>query len=68
MAAVWSNAVRGVLRVALADRVLYSVRMGQSFGESVLTGRRRNSTMRAVSSADMFTLSAENLQELFLRR
>lgn len=52
----------------MESRVLYSVRQGQSFGESVLTGRQRSATVRAVVTSEMFTISADELQDLFLRR
>lgn len=58
-----------VLQVEIeGHRVLYIVRQGQSFGESVLTGRNRRSTERAATACDLFTLSAENLQKLFISR
>ena len=52
----------------LENRVLYSVKQGQSFGESVLTGRRRAATMRAISPCEMYTISATDLQSLFCKR
>ena len=48
--------------------MLYALRQGQSFGESVLTGRRRASTVRANTACEMYTISAEDLQDLFSRR
>jgi CRP-like cAMP-binding protein len=50
------------------NKVLYTVRQGQSFGESVLTGRRRAATLRAVTHCEMYTISAGDLQDLFTRR
>jgi CRP-like cAMP-binding protein len=49
-------------------RVLYRVRQGQFFGETVLTGRRRVATHRAASSCEMYIVSADDLGELFRRR
>ena len=53
---------------AIENRVLYSVRHGQSFGESVLTGRRRAATVRAITPCEMYTISRASLHELFNRR
>merc|ERR1712226_1554434 len=42
-------------------RVLYRVKQGQHFGETVLTGRRRIATHRATLSCEMFVISADDL-------
>lgn len=47
------------------EHFLYHVRQGGSFGESVLTGRRRSSTMRAVVACDMYTIPKDDLRTLF---
>ena len=52
----------------IESRVLYSVKQGQSFGESVLTGRKRSETMRSQTACDLFTISKDALQDLFSRR
>lgn len=49
-------------------RVLYRVRAGQHFGESVLTGRRRPATHRAAGMCEMLTISADDLSDLIHRR
>ena len=48
--------------------VLYRVRPGQFFGETALTGRRRSATHRASISCEMYTISTDDLMELFRRR
>jgi CRP-like cAMP-binding protein len=53
---------------AIESRVLYNVKAGQSFGESVLTGRRRASTIRAITPCEMYTVSRASLHELFNKR
>ena len=59
--------VKGQIEVisGVDGRVLYRIRNGSHFGESVLTGRRRSATHRAASSCEMFAISAEDLSELF---
>jgi hypothetical protein len=49
-------------------RVLYRIRQGSFFGESVLTGRRRSATHRAATACEFLLLSREALSELFARR
>jgi len=49
-------------------RVLYRLRQGQHFGESVLTGKRRSATHRAGGACEMFVISSEDLKELFEKR
>jgi len=46
-------------------RVLYRIRPGSFFGESVITGRRRAATHRAATTCEMFCISNSNLGELF---
>ena len=49
-------------------RVLYRVRQGQHFGETVLTGSRRPATHRAAAPCEMMVISSDELSELFKRR
>jgi CRP-like cAMP-binding protein len=49
-------------------RVLYRVRSGQHFGETVVTGRRRTATHRAAQSCEMLAVSSSDLQQLFSSR
>jgi len=49
-------------------RILYRLRQGQHFGESVLTGKRRSATHRAQGACEMFVISSEDLKELFEKR
>lgn len=49
-------------------RVLYRIRQGHFFGESVLTGRRRPATHRAATACELFLLTRESLSELFQKR
>ncbi len=57
-------------------RVLYRIRVegkgpdahGVHFGESVLVGRRRSATHRAAVWCEMFTISGDDLGDLFRRR
>lgn len=62
--------VKGQIEVisGVDGRVLYRIRNGSHFGESVLTGRRRSATHRAASSCEMFAISSEDLSELFEKR
>jgi len=62
--------LKGVVEVisGVDEQVLYRVQPGDHFGESVLTGRRRSATHRAVSKCDMFVISSGDLSELFARR
>ena len=48
-------------------RPLFQVVSGQFFGESVITGRRRESTCVANSACEMLSLSFEDLEELFTK-
>jgi len=49
-------------------RVLYRIRQGNFFGESVLTGRRRSATHRAAMACEFLLLTRDALTELFARR
>lgn len=62
--------VKGQIEVisGVDGRVLYRIRNGSHFGESVLTGRRRSATHRAASSCEMFVVSVEDLSKLFTER
>ena len=44
---------------------LYRVKLRQFFGTAVLTGRRYDSTHRSITKCDLFSISAEDLRELF---
>ena len=44
---------------------LYRLDTGQHFGDSIVTGRRRTATHRAISSCELFLLSAADLFDLF---
>lgn len=46
-------------------RVLYRIRAGSFFGESVLTGRRRAATHRAADTCEMLCISSDDLTKLF---
>ena len=46
-------------------RVLYRVKQGSFFGESVLTGRRRAATHRAATTCDLLIISSDDLEKLF---
>ena len=48
-------------------RSLYRIRPGEFFGESVLTGRRRSATHRALSMCEMLCISGADLAELFAK-
>ena len=50
---------------SLDHRSLYRVRPRQFFGTSVITGRRRAATHRAVTASEMFTISADDLFSIF---
>ena len=49
-------------------RVLYRVGPHRYFGESAITGRRRNATHRAMLSCDMIVIFQDQLMDLFQRR
>jgi CRP-like cAMP-binding protein len=48
-------------------RTHYRIGHGQHFGESVLTGRRREATHRAITLCEMYAISREDLLWLFER-
>jgi|LauGreDrversion2_2_1035103.scaffolds.fasta_scaffold04374_2 CRP-like cAMP-binding protein len=49
-------------------RVLYRVGPHRYFGESAITGRRRNATHRAMLACDMIVIFQDQLMDLFQRR
>jgi len=49
------------------DRVLYRIRAGCFFGESVLTGRRRAAEHRASTMCEMLYISDTDLKQLFVK-
>ena len=49
-------------------RVLYRVYRDMHFGETVVTGRRRVATHRAALSCEMYSITAADLTDLFIRR
>ena len=53
--------------VIILSSPLDQVVSGQFFGESVITGRRRESTCVANSACEMLSLSYEDLSDLFTK-
>jgi len=58
--------IKGQIEVisGVDGRVLYRIKQGSFFGESILTGRRRAATHRAATTCDLLLISSEDLTTL----
>ena len=61
--------IKGQIEVisGVDGRVLYRIRQGSFFGETVLTGRRQTATHRAATTCELLMISSEDLQQIFER-